>query len=195
MQQPDPFYCTVFLVGAFVAAGVVQTIWLRSHVSMRFGSPLDAGKTIRGQRVFGDSKTWRGFVVMVPAVGASFLILGMLRGSLPSDMQSGLWRLSPFEYGLLGCWVGLGFMMGELPNSFLKRQLGIAPGETPARSWARPLCFVLDQVDSIVVALMALSVVVPTPALTWVLLLILGAGVHWLFNIVLFLIGVKTRPA
>lgn len=195
MPQPEPILCAVFLIAAFVASGIVQTVWLRSRVSLRFNIPLDGGKTIGGKRVFGDSKTWRGFVVMVPAVGASFFLLGTLRPFLATDWQHGLWPLSPAAYALLGCWVGLGFMAGELPNSCLKRQLGIAPGETPTPTWARLVCFVLDQVDSIVVGLLALSLVVPTPIGTWVILVVLGAGIHWLFNVVLFLLGVKTRPA
>ena len=122
-------------------------------------------------------------------------LLGVLRLFLPANLQRGLWPLAPSAYALLGCWVGLGFMLGELPNSCLKRQLDIAPGETPVQTWAKPVCFVLDQVDSIVVALLALSIFVPTPILTSVLILILGAAIHWLFNIVLYLLGVKARPA
>lgn len=194
MPPPDSTICTVSLIVAFVVAGVVQTLWLRSQVSLRFSAPLDRGRTLRGKRIFGDSKTWRGFVVMVPAVGVVFVALGVLRVYVPA-FQQGLWHLTLWQYGLLGCWVGFGFMVGELPNSFLKRRLGIGPGETPDQSWARPLCFILDQVDSIVVALLALSIMVPTPAATWISLIVLGAGIHWLFNIVLFMLGVKARPA
>ena len=34
-------------------------------------------------------------------------------------------------YAALGAWAGLGFMLGELPNSFVKRQLDVAPGMAP----------------------------------------------------------------
>jgi hypothetical protein len=36
----------------------------------------------------------------------------------------------------LGVCAGFGFMAGELPNSFVKRQLGIRPGERYASSLA-----------------------------------------------------------
>src|ERR1700737_548254 len=116
----DPFACAVFLVSAFMLAGLCQAVWLASPVSQRFAIPLDGGRTVRGRRVFGDNKTWRGFVMMVPATGASFAFPAPLLAASPLG-RAGLWPLSPGRYALLGLWAGLGFMAGELPNSFLKR--------------------------------------------------------------------------
>jgi len=47
---------------------------------------------------------------------------------------------------LFGTAMGAGAMLGELPNSFVKRQLGITPGQT-GRGLARGLFYVWDQVD------------------------------------------------
>lgn len=132
---------------------------------------------------------------MVPAVGVSFLLLGVVRERLPPSLQAGLWPVPVWQYGLIGCWAGLGFMLAELPNSFLKRQLGIPPGKAPREPRAGFVCFLLDQVDSVVGALLATSVFVPVPMETWILLLVMGPFIHWLFNVVLFLLGAKTRAA
>ena len=195
MTSPDPLLCSMFLISAFFAAGLVQTFWLRSRVSSWFEIPLDGGRSIRGKPIFGENKTWRGFVMMIPAVGGLFTCLGFIRTLLPSDLANGLWALSILEYGLLGCWVGFGFMAAELPNSFVKRQLGIRPGATAIHRWGQSLCFVFDQVDSIAGGLLALAVVVPTPILTWVYILAVGAALHWWFNLLLFFLGMKARPA
>ncbi len=195
MEQPDPYFCTAWLVAAFVFAGALQAVWLYSRCAKRFSKPIDGGRTFRGKRIFGDNKTWRGFVVMVPAVGFAFLFLGLLRGYVPSEYRSGLWPISPWQYVLAGCWVGFAFMLSELPNSFLKRQLGVQPGQLPRQRWAKIVCFVLDQVDSIAGALLALSLVLPLPIATWFLVLMLGTVIHWLFNLVLFLLGAKSRAA
>jgi CDP-2,3-bis-(O-geranylgeranyl)-sn-glycerol synthase len=40
-------------------------------------------------------------------------------------------------------------MLAELPNSALKRQLGIKPGQA-GRGWASAIFYVLDQVDMLV---------------------------------------------
>ena len=190
----DPLACAVFLTLAFVLAGFCQTLWLRSRFSRRFAVPLDSCRTCRGRRIFGDNKTLRGFVVMLPSAAGSFLLLGY---AVQHDPQLGarLWALSPPEYALLGLLAGLGFMIGELPNSFLKRQLGIPPGETPRRLSARIACFALDRIDSIVGMLLVVSLLVATPWLTWLYILLFGPAIHWSFSLVLCWCGVKRRPA
>ena len=128
MTDLAPIACALFLIAAFVLAGVAQTAWLGSRTSRRFAVPLDGARTFRGRRIFGDNKTARGFLVMVPATGAAFWLLARLietRGPL----AHGLWPLTLAGYWWLGVAAGFGFMLGELPNSFLKRQLGIPPGE------------------------------------------------------------------
>lgn len=192
---PDPFCCTIFLFTAFTIAGVLQTLWLRSRVSASFAIPLDCGMKFRGRELFGKNKTLKGFIVMVPAVGLAFLILASLRSTLGPSWEVGLWPLSTFDYGILGCWSGIGFMLAELPNSFAKRQLDIAPGDPAAGTISRSVCFFIDQADSVLGALLALSVFVAVPIATWIVILLAGPVVHWVFNVVLMLIGVKKRAA
>ncbi len=133
---------------------------------------------------------------MVPGVGLAFVMLRWLFGLLPTELADPLWPLSIAQYGLLGAWVGLGFMIGELPNSFVKRQfLDVSPGEAPTQPLARPICFVVDRLDSILGGMIALSLVVPTPFLTWCYVLLIGPVIHLAFNLLLFQLGVKARPA
>ena len=190
----NPLACAGFLSLAFVLAGVAQTLWLRSPFSQRFAAPLDLGKTWRGRRIFGENKTVRGLIVMLPASTGAFLLLGLAASYEPQlDVQ--LWSLDPPRYALLGLLAGLGFMAGELPNSFLKRQLDIRPGETPRQWPARIACFALDRVDSIVGMLLVVSLTVPTPWQTWLYILLFGPAIHWSFSLVLYWCGVKRRPA
>ena len=195
MADVDPIACALFLIVAFVLVGFVQTAWLRSRLSRRFAVPLDGGHTFRGRRILGDNKTLRGFLLMVPAAGAVFLLLALLLDSWPVRPAPGLWPLSAGGYGWLGVGAGFGFMAGELPNSFLKRQLGIPPGAAPPGYLARVFCFVVDRLDSILGMLTAVSLLVPTPAATWGYVLVIGPGLHYAFSHLLFLVGVKARSA
>ena len=196
---PDPWLCAGSVALAFVVAGAIQAKWLYSRMARRFGMPLDGGRTFCGQRIFGDNKTWRGFVVMMPATGVAFFLMGLIHRRLQFDIETGmidgLWQLDLWQYGLLGCWSGFGFMLAELPNSFLKRQLKLNPGESPQQPWAHTLCFILDQIDSVVGALLAISMFVAVPVMTWFVLLVAGTLIHWLFNVVLFFVGAKKRAA
>lgn len=192
---PEPLACAAVLVLAFSAAGIAHVLWLRSPRSAAFALPLDAGRRFRGRRLFGTNKTLRGFLVFVPATATVFAALGTVRDSLPAWLAAGLWPLSESELFLLGAWAGFWFMAGELPNSFLKRQWDLEPGEIPASGPRRWLCLVLDRLDSIVVMLAALAAIVPLAALTALVVVAIGAGVHFLFSSLLYLANVKRRFA
>ena len=115
---------------------------------------------------------------------------GSLRASLSSCGRS------PFRgYAALGAWAGLGFMLGELPNSFVKRQLDVAPGQAPRGRVGALVSFIVDRTDSIIGMLIALSVAVPTPWMTWLYSLLIGPGIHLAFSVLLYRLGVKARPA
>lgn len=190
--MPEPLHCTVFLFLSLLVAGVGQVCWMRSAMSNRFNASIDCGYTFHNQPIFGANKTWRGFVFMVPATGMCFLLIyAAMRFVLAEQLQ--LWSITLAEYFLLGCWTGLGFMIIELPNSFAKRRLNIAPGEPAKSQLARGVCFIVDQIDSIAGGLLAVWVFVPVPLGSVASLMILGGLAHFLFNVVLKHLGLRTR--
>jgi CDP-diglyceride synthetase len=194
-SAPDALSCALFLTVAFIVAGLAHSAWLRTASSRRLLLPLDGGARFRGKRVFGDNKTVRGFVVMVPAAAASFALFHTLVTRATPSIAVDLWRLDTAGYAALGAWAGLGFMLGELPNSFVKRQFDVAPGMAPPGRAGTALVFVVDRVDSIIGMLVAISLVVPTPWMTWTYVLLIGPGIHLAFSALLYRIGVKARPA
>ena len=184
--------CAWFLLGAFVLAGTAQTAWFAAPLSRRFARPIDAGARFRGRRVLGEHKTFRGFVVMVPAAAVSFAALAAATGD---PAAAGLWPLTYAGYAGLGACAGFGFMAGELPNSFIKRQLGIRPGECPHSRAAAAAQFVADRIDSGLGMLLAVSAIVTMPAMTWLLVIAIGPSIHWAFSVLMFRLGLKARPA
>jgi hypothetical protein len=188
----NPVACGCFLLLAFVIAGTAQTAWFASPASRRFAQPLDAGLTLRGRRLFGEHKTRRGFVVMVPASAAAFALLAVLAGD-PAAL--GLWPLSTSGYALAGAIAGFGFMAGELPNSFAKRQLDIAPGGAPCGPLASACQFAVDRLDSGIGMLLALNAFAAVPWRAVAVVLIAGPFIHWTFSVLMFHLGLKPRPA
>jgi CDP-2,3-bis-(O-geranylgeranyl)-sn-glycerol synthase len=191
----DPLACAGFLVAAFVLAGAIHTLWLRSPLSRPLAVPLDGGATFRGRRLLGENKTLRGFAAIVPAAGAAFAGLAWVLGAGGTARLPGLWALGPAEYGLLGLAAGFGFMAGELPNSFAKRQLGVAPGAVPRGRLPRLACLAADRLDSILGMLAVVSLIVPTPWQVWAYVLAVGPAIHLGFSALLFAAGVKARAA
>jgi len=196
-MDPNPVVCAIFSLTLFVFVGFAQTLWLRSATSQRFATPVDFGLTWRNCRVFGDNKTFRGFVVMLPAGAVTFLLGGLLVQQLDpaGPVRSAVWDLTSMQWATLGLLASLGFLLGELPNSFLKRRLGIAPGGAPDGKWLRRTFFVVDQLDSGFGMMITMSLLVPTGVLFWATFFLVGALLHWLFAWMLFAIGLKARPA
>lgn len=190
-DAPDALAAALFLIACFVAAGFVHTAWLRSPWSRALAIPVDGGRTWRRRRIFGENKTWRGFAAMIPAASLCFAAGAGIQDA--TDVH--LWDLSVIEYAWLGAWAGFGFMAAELPNSFVKRQLGIRPGMAPHTRLGAATCFVVDRLDSIVGMLAAVSLAVPMAAMTWGWVLLIGPGIHLSFSVLLHRLGLKARPA
>jgi CDP-2,3-bis-(O-geranylgeranyl)-sn-glycerol synthase len=184
----DPVACAAFVVVAFALAGCAQAAWLSSSISRPLAWPLDCGATLRGRRVLGPNKTVRGFVVMVPATSLAFVLVSL------AD-PAGVWQLPTSHYGLLGAVAGAGFMAAELPNSFLKRQLQVAPGAAAHGRVSRPLFAVVDHIDSVCGAVGAMALLVTVPRWTVVCLLPVGWIVHRVFSALTFHVGGKVRAA
>lgn len=191
---PEPLECALFLAVALSAAGLVHSAWLRCPCSLPFARPIDFGRTFRGRRIFGANKMWRGLMVMPIAAAGVFAGLAYFRDELPDWLARGMWTQPPASFALLGFASGLALMLAELPNSFLKRQLDVAPGEAPTSLPLAALCFVLDRVDSTVGVLLVLTLLVPVAPHTWLWALLIGAVVHGLFSMLLHALRVKTRP-
>ena len=86
-------------------------------------------------RAFGTNKTVRGFV-----------FVGVLTGVLQVILNRFLHGAFQFDSFVLGLSLGVTYMLCELPNSFLKRRMGIQSGQKAAhRAW---LFTLLDKSDS-----------------------------------------------
>jgi len=148
--------------------------------------PLEGGRTFRGRRIFGANKTWRGAMAMFLGVLLATAALSALPAywhRLPEDVA----RHSPWIIGTL---LGLGVVLGELPNSFIKRQIGIAEG-TQRRSVLGVALSVVDQGDFVLaiwLTLLPIYVLTVGEALTAFVAVV---GVHYVVNLIGYAIGAR----
>ncbi|HEX8065036.1 MAG TPA: CDP-archaeol synthase [Thermoleophilaceae bacterium] len=151
--------------------------------------PIDGGATFRGRRVLGDNKTWRGALVMLCGVVLAALLLWQwdrYRSWLPGEVR----EAGPLALGLLA---GLGTVVGELPNSFAKRQLGIEPGRR-RRSPLGVAIALYDQADFVPGILAALAPIWLAPLDVALAGLAIVAAVHLVVNVVGYAIGARSAP-
>lgn len=149
------------LFAPLLFAAALSGIVMRLDLLAALKAPVDAGRRVRGRRLFGDNKTWRGFAVAV--VGC--VVAVTIERELPLPGWACLVDYRALNPAAFGTAMGLGAMLGELPNSFVKRQLGIAPGKT-ASGARRFLFYLWDQLDLLTGAWPLLSFWLrPTPRL------------------------------
>ena len=115
-----------------IVANVVHMLVVRFDLFSEIAKPIS-------RTTFGSSKTWRGFIVLPLLTGMFSLLNNLLFGPL------GIAYSYAFFVGL---GLGLAYMLFELPNSYMKRRLGIATGEKSQRY--KVLQYFVDKVDSLV---------------------------------------------
>jgi CDP-archaeol synthase len=151
--------------------------------------PLDLGATFRGRRLFGDNKTWRGALFMTAGVVVAAALLSLWPwywDKLPDGIQDA----GPWLYGLL---LGVSVVVGELPNSFLKRQLDIQPG-TQRRGPLGIAISIFDQADFVLVAWVLLLPLWTMSVGQAVVVFAVVAAVHMVINVIGYGIGARSSP-
>jgi len=135
------------------------------------GLPLDFGRNFYdGRPIFGKNKTFRGF------------FFGLAVGTTVGVMESILLAEYPLYFGFL---LSLGALIGDLAGAFLKRRMGISPGE---------LLPIVDQVDFIIGAFvfsLPLKMLSLELALT---VLLITPPLHLLTNFAAYKVGLKSTP-
>ena len=141
------------------------------------------------ERLFGANKTWRGALVMtcgpVPLAIALDRLPAYRRRLPPAVLTAG-----PLATGLL---LGLSSWLGELPNSFVKRRLGIPPGEQ-RRSPAGAVISVIDQADWVPAAWLLLAPVWRMRPREAAGVFVVVAAVHVPINIAGYAVGARSAP-
>lgn len=187
MEQGHLTHLLLFL--PIVGAALAHYPAIRFNLFPTLKRPIDGGQRWRGRRVFGDNKTWRGALVMTVGAAAAALLLWQwpwFRTRLPAEIQ----RAGAVPYAAL---LSLGATLAELPNSFLKRQLDIAPGKQ-RRSIVGVLLSIFDQGDFVFgvwLALLPIWVMSVGQALTAFVAVVV---VHALINVVGYAIGAREAP-
>jgi len=144
--------------------------------------PVDCGKSWRGERLFGEHKTYRGLI--------SGTLTGILIVFLQHKYSSYFKDIELMDYNyfsgqkiiLIGICFGAGALLGDLIKSFFKRRLRIKDGH----SW-----FPFDQLDFVIGSLITVSPFYFPPLPNLIVIFLITPILHLLTNIFAYLIGLK----
>ncbi|MBR6627751.1 MAG: CDP-archaeol synthase [Lachnospiraceae bacterium] len=177
-----------------VIAGIVNSLWCKCGALRRLQVPMDGGKHfIDGKRILGDNKTWKGFLGYI-----ILNIICMVTWGFICD-RTGLENYNMFYQNVsnslinnlvIGSLLGLAYGIFELPNSFLKRRLGITPGKSV--SGFTKLFFVFfDQADSVFGCVLVVCLFAPMSVGFYMLYVVVGSITHIIINMLLYVLKLR----
>ena len=141
------------------------------------------------RRLFGENKTWRGALLMTGGTVSAALALH----SLPSYRERLPAPVAEANPAAVGALLGVASWTGELPNSFIKRRLGIPPGEQ-RRTPLGVAISVVDQADWVLAAWLLMRPVWKMSAREAAQAFVTVAAVHVPINLVGWAIGARGAP-
>ncbi len=172
----------------FLPAGIANAIPVfvcKLPLLRNLNTPLDFGKTWRGEPIFGANKTWRGLI-------SGIIIATVVIGIQKYLFSRQLWalELAWFDYRpsyiwLLGPLFGSGALIADAAESFFKRRLKIAPG----KSW-----FPFDQIDYILGGILFSLLVVQLSISKYILVIGVWFFMHLIASYIGYLTGLKKHP-
>lgn len=185
-------YITLFVP---ILAGIVNMIFLKLPLFSCLKKPIDGNLTLKdGNRLFGENKTWKGLFGYVFFHVIFALLWGLISSKVPyleSHNYFYMGRENTVFLNLqIGVLLGLAYSLFELPNSFLKRRIGITPGKT--LEGAQKVFFIfLDQADSVFGCAFVVWMFYPIGPWKYLLYVILGSATHIVLNMLLYFLHLR----
>lgn len=172
-----------------IIAGILNMIFCRSRLYKKCAYPIDGGRIfIDGRRVLGDNKTIIGAISMIVISSASMVIWGVVIKAFGISGLSQFYRVNENNIILniyLGAIIGAAYIVAELPNSFIKRRLGIECGKVGG-GLIGSIFYIIDQIDSLIVVFIILILYSNISIIEYMGYIILGAATHSIINMILY---------
>lgn len=187
----------LFVLWFFLPAGIANAapVFATRAVSLfnvripllhHLNTPIDAGRSWRGKRIFGENKTWRGLLFgILSAIIVVYIQQLLWQHQVVTIFSDELMQYMTYSPVLLGFLFGFGALAGDFIESFAKRQAGVPSG----KSW-----FPFDQTDYVIGGCVAIAAVANLPIVYYLLTLVIWFGMHLLFSYIGYLLKLKPQP-
>lgn len=177
-----------------ILGGILNMSFTKTTIYKKYKKPIDSNIVLKdGKRLLGDNKTWIGFFSMIVLCIITQVSCGLL-----SDMAGINYRNDLYLHNentiyfnvLIGALFGFAYMLFELPNSFIKRRIGIKEGTTNTKGIGY-LFFMMDQVDSLFGVILVLYFFSDISCGKYFGYILLGGLTHITVNFILYKLKVR----
>jgi CDP-archaeol synthase len=182
-----------WLILPVVAAGMAHVLILKTRLLARLAVPVDGGFQWNGRPLLGGNKTWRGFLLMTLATGCLASIQARVENKVGNLSPGRVKSRTPLPPWLAGAAMGLAYSLAELPNSFVKRRLGIVPGGLGGR--LRIVQYIVDQTDSVFGCVLVARWIHRLRREEVAPAFLLGTVIHIGVDLLTYRIGIKRRKS
>jgi hypothetical protein len=175
----------LFLILPVLLSGLSFILFLKFN-KHTLSYPLDFGRKWREKRLFGENKTVKGPIFM----GFFTMVWGFFTYIL---LRNGLYfKISNLQVLFSFLFIGIIYSLGELPNSFIKRQLAIPPGKVNSETLIKYIFKFIDMFDSLVAVGIAYYFLFNIPMTTILIAIIIGGLFHLMTDKLMIKLKLKT---
>ena len=189
--------CMYITLIPLIFTGIFNMVFCKLKVCMKLSKPMDFGKSLKdGKRIFGDNKTFKGFIGYMVISIVCTVLWGILCDNVAYLQKHNFLYVNydnTLVYNIImGLLIGLAYAMFELPNSFIKRRLGIESGNTLNTNNVLKYIFaIVDQCDSLIGCVLVIWLVYPLGLANYILYVFLGLVTHLAVNMILFIFKLR----
>ncbi|NQV00104.1 MAG: CDP-archaeol synthase [Parcubacteria group bacterium] len=167
----------------FLPAGIANMMPVFVKKYFKFlNIPVDQGLTFRGKSLLGKNKTVRGVVFGILGGIVTVFIQTYLYNNFENFRSISIVPYNEHNFILLGFLIGFGALLGDIVESFFKRQVSVAPGDR---------FFPFDQVDFVVGFLALTSIIFRPEWQVYVFLILFVPVLHIVTNHIGYYIGLQ----
>jgi hypothetical protein len=179
-----------YLFAPLIVGLVFHGLCIRFGWLSALARPIDRGAAFRGAPLFGPNKTFRGVVAVALGSGLALHLQATWLHGHPALRALELVDYAALPATWLGLALGAAAMLSELPNSFVKRRLGIAAGQSSSGP-REAVFYVADQIDLLVGSWLVLALAVPVSAGRIALSALLLLVVHQVLSSLGYVLGMR----
>jgi len=172
---------SVLLFLPLIISGTLHMIAVKMDICSFLKIPIS-------KKHFGANKTYRGLVLMIILTIPGVYISAWLEGKEIIETVGFLHT----NRVILGAFLGLAYILSELPNSYFKRRIGIEPGQLPDKN--QFLFALTDQADSVFGCMLVYILIMKISFSLFIFCIFLGTFIHLFMNVLLYLLGARKRP-
>ncbi len=178
MSQELPIY----MIGALlplVITNIAHMILVKRNAWSILAIPIQ-------EKAFGANKTWRGVVFISTVNAGLYLLINHPDGVLMAFLNQ---KQNLLQLLFTGWIFGIAYVLFELPNSFIKRRMGIEPGASAIHY--KGLFTLLDKTDSALGVSLVFYFIHYVSSLDAIFFFLIASGLHFLFSWILYLRNIK----